>query len=98
MWLLGFSGGKGKNQSPAEPDGDKTLGGALTDREYTLIRFSGGEKFRDKIYAMGLNPGARFRVLINNGHGPIEIEVRRNKLAIGRGMAEKLLIKEHVSR
>ena len=98
MWLLGFGRGKGISHSAGEANGEMTLSGALTDIEYTLIRFSGGEKFRDKIYAMGLNPGARFRVLINTGHGPIEIEVRRNKLAIGRGMAEKLLIKEHVSR
>lgn len=64
---------------------------------YTMIGLEGGQAFREKIYSMGLNPGVRFKTLLNSGHGPIEIEVRQTKLAIGRGMAAKIKIKDNGS-
>lgn len=68
---------------------------AAKGRFYTMLGLDGGQRFREKIYSMGLNPGAKFKIIQNSGHGPIEIEVRQTKLAIGRGMASRIKIKEN---
>jgi ferrous iron transport protein A len=64
---------------------------------YVMVGFDGGTRFREKIYSMGLNPGVKFTIIQNSGSGPIEIEVRHTKLAIGRGMAARIKIKENGS-
>ena len=71
------------------------LDSATKGRTYTMLGLEGGQSFREKIYSMGLNPGARFRIIQNSGHGPIEVEVRQTKLAIGRGMASRIKIREN---
>lgn len=68
---------------------------AIEEQSYTMLGLEGGNRFREKIYSMGLNPGVKFTIVQNSGHGPIEIEVRRSKLAIGRGMASKIKIRQN---
>lgn len=42
---------------------------------------------------MGLTPGTKVMVVKSAPfHGPIEIHVRGSRLAIGRGMAERILV------
>jgi Fe2+ transport system protein FeoA len=66
-------------------------------KTYTMLGLEGGQFFREKIYSMGLNPGVKFTILLNSGHGPIEIQVRQTKLAIGRFMAHRIKIRENGS-
>ncbi len=68
---------------------------AAKGRFYTMLGLEGGQRFREKIYSMGLNPGAKFKIIQNSGSGPIELEVRQTKLAIGRGMASRIKIREN---
>jgi len=98
MWWLNLFGGRAGEITKQADISGLTLSASDVGKTYTLIKFSGGDSFRDKLYAIGLNPGISFKVLINSGRGPIELEVRRNKLAIGRGMADKIIIKEYVDR
>lgn len=63
---------------------------------YVMIDLEGGPGLKEKIYSMGLNPGARLRVLSNSGSGPLGIEVRQSKLALGRGVAGKIFVKEQI--
>jgi len=42
---------------------------------------------------MGLTPGTKIMIMQSAPfHGPIEIYVRGSRLAIGRGMAERILV------
>ncbi len=59
--------------------------------EVTLIDIDGGRGIRSKLYSMGLVPGVSLRILSRNGSGPVMIAVKDSKLAIGRGMAEKIM-------
>ena len=86
-------GGVGRRHRTMQ-NGHLTLSDADEGRFYTMIGLTGGERFRERIYSMGLNPGVKFKTLMNSGHGPIELEVRQTKLAIGRGMAERIKISE----
>ena len=52
-----------------------------------------GRNASQRIVDMGLCPGTRIKV-VNAApfHGPIEIEVRGTRLALGRGLAEKIYV------
>ena len=75
-------------------NGTLTLSHAEVGRIYVLEGLDGGAAFREKICSMGLNTGAQFRIIANSGHGPVGLEVRQTRLGIGRGMAEKIRIRE----
>jgi ferrous iron transport protein A len=67
----------------------------LTDlspgQEVTLIDIIGGRGIRSKLYSMGLIPGIKLTVLGNRG-GPIMIAVNDTRLALGFGMARKIMV------
>ena len=71
-----------------------TLSDARAGHYYSLMSFQMGRGLKEKIYSMGLNSGARFKILLNPGHGPVELEVRQTRLGIGRGMAQQIRVKE----
>ena len=74
-------------------DSIMTLSDAHEGQLYALASFQMGQGLKEKIYSMGLNSGARFKILLNPGHGPVEIEVRQTRLGIGRGMAQQIRVK-----
>ena len=61
-------------------------------KEVTLINIDGGRGIRSKLYSMGLVPGVNLKILSRSGSGPVMIAVKDSRLAIGRGMAEKIIV------
>jgi len=61
-------------------------------KEVTLLDIEGGRGVRSKLYSMGLVPGVKLTVLNRNGTGPIMIAVKDSRLAIGLGMARKIIV------
>ncbi len=52
-----------------------------------------GWGFEKRLIDMGLTPGTRVTVVRSAPfHGPLEVLVRGSRLALGRGMAEKILV------
>ncbi len=47
-----------------------------------------------RLMEMGLTPGTHVKVLNLKEHGPILLGVRDCKLALGRGMASKVIVKQ----
>ncbi|MCK4568249.1 MAG: ferrous iron transport protein A [Candidatus Thorarchaeota archaeon] len=47
---------------------------------------------RCRLLDMGLVPGTRVKVINNQNRGPILVEVRDSKMALGRGLASKILV------
>ena len=60
-------------------------------QEVTLIDIQGGRGLRSKLYSMGLIPGVKFTIVGNRG-GPIMIAVNDTRLALGFGMARKIIV------
>ncbi len=54
---------------------------------------SGGHSLRSRMLTLGLTPGAEVTVLQNYGHGPMMVRVRDARVALGRGEAEKVLVR-----
>ena len=62
------------------------------EKEVTLIAITAGKGIRSKLYSMGLVPGVKLTVLNRNGTGPVMVAVKDSRLAIGHGMAEKIIV------
>lgn len=45
---------------------------------------------------LGFTPGTRVTVIQNYGHGPLIVRVRDTRVALGRGEAEKILVRREV--
>jgi Fe2+ transport system protein FeoA len=71
-----------------------SLSSAEVGKSYVLLALIGGANFREKISSMGLNSGVKLRIIANSGHGPVGLEVRNTRLGIGRGMAERIRVRE----
>ncbi|MGC9329190.1 MAG: FeoA family protein [Candidatus Hinthialibacter sp.] len=58
-----------------------------------LAYVNGGRELRSRLADMGLLPGMEVRVIRNTG-GPFIIAVKDSRLAIGRGMAQKIFVSQ----
>jgi len=56
-----------------------------------VVDIRGGYGFRRRLFEMGLTPNTVVEVLANSW-GPILVRVRGTVIAIGRGMAHKILV------
>jgi Fe2+ transport system protein FeoA len=54
----------------------------------------GGNELKSRLAAMGLTEGVRLVVLQNTGHGPMLVNVRDTRIALGRGEAIKVLVEK----
>lgn len=52
----------------------------------------GGEKVSKRLYEMGFNTGSEVKV-IKNDIGPIIVSLAGSKIALGRGLAQKIMIR-----
>jgi Fe2+ transport system protein FeoA len=59
-------------------------------KKVMLNKIEYGQHLRKKLQDMGLTPGVLFSVISKTNRGPIIIEVRGARLALGRGIAEKI--------
>ena len=55
-----------------------------------IVKIDGGHGIRQKLNLRGISEGSLIRVISNTG--PITIEVDRNVVSIGRGMAQKIRV------
>jgi len=56
-----------------------------------LLKVNGGEGLTSRLNALGLTPGVEVSVIQDAG-GPLLLSVRDSRLAVGRGMAQKILV------
>lgn len=58
-----------------------------------IAELLGGQTLRSRMLSLGLTPGAPVTILQNYGHGPLIIRVRDTRVALGRGEAEKVMVR-----
>jgi ferrous iron transport protein A len=65
----------------------------IQENETALIKkISSGRKSFSKFLALGLLPNCRITVLKNNQLGPLLIRIGESTMAIGHGMANKIIV------
>jgi Fe2+ transport system protein FeoA len=65
---------------------------AAPGKSLTLVEITAGNGLRHRLTELGLTPGVEFQILQSQG-GPLLLAVHDSRLALGRGMAQKILVK-----
>jgi ferrous iron transport protein A len=77
---------------------DITIAKALSEIEegakVTIVAIQGGRGIRSRLTTMGLMPGVKISVLRNGGSGPFVISIKNSRMALGRGVADKIMVTE----
>lgn len=57
-----------------------------------VVEFRSGDRMDERLKDMGLAPGVEVRVVQNDGTGPLLLQVGATRLALGAGMARKIMV------
>jgi len=60
----------------------------------TVIGINAGWGLQRRLTDMGLTPGVQIRVMNGQYAGPVLIDLRGSRLGLGRGVAQKIMVKE----
>ena len=58
----------------------------------SIRHLQGGHEILSRLASLGFTPGARLRVVRNFGRGPIIVNLRDTRVALGRGEAAKIIV------
>ena len=58
----------------------------------TVIGVRGGWGLQRRLADMGLTPGVRIRVINSQMPGPVLIDLRGARVALGRGVAQRVMV------
>ncbi len=70
-----------------------TLAKAKKGNSLQITGIDAGKKLNKRMYEIGLNRGSSVKV-IKNDVGPIIVNFENTKIALGRGLCEKILVQE----
>jgi Fe2+ transport system protein FeoA len=73
------------------PETNIPLTKATIGEPFRLVRLEGGRGLQRRLAELGLTPGVNLRVLQDCG-GPLLIAIRSSRIALGRGMANKITV------
>jgi len=59
-----------------------------------VSELQGGRGFASRLAGMGITVGCQIEVLQNPAHGSLLVLVRDTRIALGRGVASKILVRE----
>ena len=62
------------------------------NQEVKLISIKGGARMKKRLADLGLNVGMTITVLRRNGGGPMILAVKDSRLALGIGMANRIMV------
>ncbi len=60
----------------------------------TVIGVRAGWGLQRRLADMGLTPGVQIRVINSQMPGPVLIDLRGTRLALGRGIAQKIIVRK----
>ena len=75
-----------------------SLAMSARNKELTVSQIIGGRQIRQKLADLGIIPGTRVSIVSNNLIGPIILAVKNYRLAIGRGLATKIMVSDQTPR
>lgn len=59
-----------------------------------LISVEGGRSAEKRLLDMGLIPGEEIKIINNSGIGPLTVNLKGARVALGHGLASKIIVKE----
>ena len=67
---------------------------ACSGEEVTVVDIKAGRGLAQRLADMGLTPGTTLRVLSSHLSGPVMIDLRGSRLALGCGVARKITVEK----
>ena len=68
---------------------------ASPGKRVKIFSLAGGRGMQERLISMGLGPGSEIEVIRKGAPGPFIIAVKETRLAIGAGMAHKIMVSEN---
>lgn len=65
-----------------------------SDESSYIVGFKGGKEFSSRMASMGLTIGSEIKVLQNYGKGPLIVLAKNTRIALGRGEAQKIIVRD----
>ncbi len=93
IWHRGYRRRHRIEEAPPTRDGLLALGHLQAGRRAVVARLLGGRGLQSRLAALGLTVGAEVILVQNYGHGPLLLDVRDTRLALGRGEANHILVR-----
>lgn len=63
-------------------------------RKLKVLSIRSGYMLLKKMRSMGIYEGSVIEKIVSYNHGPVIVKVMNSQVAIGRGMAEKIIVEE----
>ncbi|AMM41268.1 Ferrous iron transporter, FeoA subunit domain protein [Candidatus Desulfofervidus auxilii] len=63
-------------------------------KEVTVVAINAGRGLQARLFSLGLIPGVTIKVLSNSRPGPVRISIKDTRLALGWGVAQKIIVSE----
>jgi len=64
---------------------------ATIGQPLVLVKIEGGKNVTRRLIELGLTPGVKLRLIQDSG-GPVILAVRDSRIALGRGMANRIFV------
>jgi Fur family ferric uptake transcriptional regulator len=93
MEIYGLCADCHKERAPLMP-----LSRAQEGERGIIEEFMGGAGAQLRLATLGLRRGDDVEIITNNGHGQLVVAVNTTRLAMGRGVAKKILVKPNGRR
>jgi ferrous iron transport protein A len=76
-----------------EEDRSKPLAAVKTGETVRLVRVDAGRGLNSRLASMGLVANVEMKVVSNSHPGPFVVIVKDAKMMLGRGVAQKIMVK-----
>ena len=70
----------------------KPLSQVAEGQVVSVVSINSGRGLRNRLTAMGLMPKTQIQVVHNGRFGPFVISIKNSRMAIGRGVADKIMV------
>jgi len=67
------------------------------NEEAKVVEVRGGRGLVRRLSELGFTPGTRVKVLFSNSPGPVLIDVRGSRIALGRGLLMRIIVDSEVN-
>ncbi|MGC9203139.1 MAG: FeoA family protein [Thermoproteota archaeon] len=62
------------------------------NEEAIVVEVRGGVGLVRRLSELGFTPGARVKVLLSSAPGPVLVEIRGSRVALGRGLLMRIIV------
>ena len=67
------------------------------NEEAKVVEVRGGRGLVRRLSELGFTPGAKVKILFSNSPGPVVIDVRGSRIALGRGLLMRIIVDPEVN-